>query len=285
MKKLAFLYLFSVALISGLFGQKTAQLQYAFKDFDGLVVSSGYDVYIEKGDNYSITITVSAEHVDKVNASVSNGILTLSRTSGLKNIKKLKAYITMPRLSSVTLSSGCDLVGNGVFISEKFRANLSSGCDINLDIRTGKADITTSSGSDVKMNVEATDLTMNLSSGCNAKLTGKAVNASVTTSSGSDVKMNMETSDLKLQLSSGCNAKLTGKAVNAFFITSSGSNIDAKDLIADHVAITVSSGCDVKVHAEKTLSVTASSASSITYSGDPVITSNLSRSSTLKKRK
>ena len=285
MKKLAFLYLFSVALISGLFGQKTAQLQYAFKDFDGLFISSGYDVYVEKGDNYSITITVSAEHADKVNASVSNGILTLGGGSGMKNIKKLKAYITMPRLSSVTLSSGCDLVGNGVFISEKFRANLSSGCDMNLNIRTGKADITTSSGCDVNMNIEATDLKLQLASGCDAKLTGKAVNATVTTSSGCDVKMNMETSNLSMNLSSGCSAKLTGKAVKASFTTSSGCDIDAKDFPADHVTITVSSGCSVKVHAEKTLSATASNASNITYSGDPVITSNLSGSSTLKKRK
>ena len=247
MKKLAFLYLFSVALISGIFGQKTAQLQYAFKDFDGLVISSGYDVYVEKGDNYSITITVSAEHADKVNASVSNGVLTLGAEKGLKNIKTLKAYITMPRLSSVTLSGGSDLVGNGVFISEKFRANLSGGCDMRLDIRTEKADITLSGGSDVRMNIEATDITL--------KSTG------------------------------GSDAKLTGRAVNVSFTSSGGSDIDAKGLTAHHVTIVSSGGSDVDVHAEQTLIVNTSGACDVTYSGNPTVTSNLSGSSTLKKRK
>ena len=248
MKRTVFLYLFGLALITGVFGQKTAQVQYAFKDFDGLSVSSGYDVYVEKGDNYSILITVDAEHVERVKASVSDGVLTLGVESGLfKNIKTLKAYITMPRLSAVTLSAGSDLVGNGVFVSESFRAAMSSGSDMTLNIRTEKADISMSSGSDVKMNIETTALTLKSSSGSDAKLTGKAVDVSITTSSGSDV--------------------------------------DAKDLLAHNVTIVASGGSDVKIHAEKTLTVTASGACDVVYSGNPVVNSNTSGASSVKKRK
>ncbi|MCL2511866.1 MAG: DUF2807 domain-containing protein [Bacteroidales bacterium] len=249
MKKIIFLSLLGLALATNVFGQKTAQVQYAFKDFDGLVVSSGYDVYVEKGDNYSIVITVDAEHAERVKALVSGGILILSVESGVftKGIKTLKAHITMPRLSSVKLSSGSDLVGNGVFVSESFQATLSSGADMNINIRTEKADISMSSGSDLKMNVETTALTLKSSSGSDAKLTGKAVNASFTASSGSD--------------------------------------INAKDLQAHNVTIVASSGSGIKVHAEKTLTVSASSACNIVYSGNPVINANTSGGSSVKKRK
>jgi len=249
MKKTVLLSLFGLALVVGVFGQKTAQVQYAFKDFDGLVVSSGYDVYVEKGDKYSIVITVDAEHAERVKALVSDGVLLLSVESGVftKGIKTLKAHITMPRLSSVTLSSGSDLVGNGEFVSESFRATLSSGSDMNINIRAEKADISMSSGSDLKMNIETTALTL-------------------TSSSGSD-------------------AKLTGKAVNASFSASSGSGINAKDLQAHHVTIVASSGSSIKIHAEKTLTVSASSASDIVYSGDPVVNANTSGGSSVKKRK
>ena len=248
MKKLALLYLFGLALVTGIFGQKTAQVQYAFKDFDGLSVSSGYDVYVEKSDSYSITIIVDAEHVERIKASVSRGVLSLGTESGLfKNIKTLKAYITMPRLSSVTLSSGSDLVSSDVFVTETFKATMSSGSDMNINIRADKTFVTLSSGSDLKMNVETTNLTLTSSSGSDAKLTGKAVNVSLTTSSGSDV--------------------------------------DAKDLIAHDVTIVASGGSDIKIHAEKTLKATASGACDIVYSGNPVVTSNTSGASSIKKRK
>jgi hypothetical protein len=248
MKKLAFLYLFGLALITGIFGQKTAQVQYAFKDFDGLSISSGYDVYVEKGDNYSINITVDAEHVGRIKASVTGGVLSLGVESGLfKNIKTLKAYITMPRLTSITLSSGSDLSSNDVFVSETFKATMSSGSDMEINIRAEKVDVNMSSGSDLKMEVETTNLTLTSSSGSDAKLTGKAVKVSLTTSSGSDV--------------------------------------DAKDLIAHDVIISASGGSDVKVHAEKTLTANASGACDIVYSGNPVVNSDISGASSIKKRK
>ena len=248
MKKLVFLYLFGLALVTGIFGQKTAQVQYAFKDFDGLSVSSGYDVYVEKGDKYSITIIVDAEYVENVKASVSEGVLFLGKEPGFyKNIKTLKAYITMPRLSSVTLSSGSDLVSNDLFVTETFRATQSSGSDMSVNIRADKTIVTLSSGSDLKMNVETTNLTLTASSGSDAKLTGKAVNVSLTTSSGSDV--------------------------------------DAQDLIAHDVTIVASGGSDIKIHAEKTLKTTASGACDIVYSGNPEVTSNTSGASSIKKRK
>lgn len=249
MKRTVFLCLLSFALVTGVCGQKTAQVQYAFKDFDGLSISSGYDVYVEKGDQYSITITVDAEYVERIKASVSSGgTLSLGVESGLfKNIKTLKAYIVMPRLSSVTLSSGSDLASSDTFVGENFRATISSGSDMNINIRAEKAGITLSSGSDLKMNIETTNLTL-------------------TSSSGSD-------------------AKLTGKAINASFTTSSGSDIDAKDLLAHHVTVVASGGSDVKVHAEKTLTATASGACDVVYSGDPVVNVNTSGASSVKKRK
>jgi hypothetical protein len=248
MKKLIFFYLLGLSMVAGTFGQKTAQIQYAFKDFDGLSVSSGYDVYVEKGDNYSITITVDAEHVERIKASVNNGVLSLGVESGLfKNIKTLKAYITMPRLSSVTLSGGTDLVSNDVFVIENFKATTSGGSDMSVNLRAEKADISLSGGSDLKMNIETTDLTLKSSGGSDAKLTGKAINVSFTSSGGSD--------------------------------------IDAKDLLAHHVTAMASGGSDVKLHAEKTLTATASGACDIIYSGDPVVNANTSGASSVKKRK
>ena len=248
MKKLILLYLFVIAFITGVFGQKTAQVQFSYKNFDGLSISSGYDVYVEKGDHYSISIVVDAEHVERIKVSVSDGILSLGVESGLfRNIKTLKAHITMPRLSSVTLSSGSDLVSEDVFVTDNFKAVMSSGSDMNINIRADKA--------------------------------------SVTMSSGSDLKMNIETTDLKLVASSGSDTKLTGKAVNASFTTSSGSDVDAKDLLAHHVTIVALGGSDVKIHAEKTLKVTASGACDIVYSGNPEVTSTTSGASSVKKRK
>ena len=248
MKKLIFLYLFGLAVVVGIFGQKTAQVQYAFKNFDGLVVSSSYDVYVEKGDQYSVVITVDAEHAEKVQASVNDGILYLGKTSGLfKNIKTLKAHITMPRLSSVVLSGSSDLVSNDVFVVENFKAVTSGSSDMNVNVRAEKADITTSGGSDLKMNVEATEL--------------------------------------KLTSTGGSDSKLTGKAMNVLLTTSGGSDIDAGNLTAHHVTIVASGGSDVKVHAEKTLTVTASGASDVVYSGNPNVNANTSGASSVKKRK
>jgi hypothetical protein len=180
---------------------------------------------------------------------VNKGVLMLELESGMfKRVKTLKAYIAMPTLSSVTLSAGSSLASDDTFVTETFKADMSSGSEMNINIRADKAGVTMSSGSDLRMNVEATNLTLTASSGSDAKLSGKVVGFSSTSSSGSDV--------------------------------------NAASLIAHDVTIVASSGSDVKVHAEKTLDVTASSGSAIAYSGDPAYTnSNTSGGSSVKKKR
>ena len=84
----------------------------------------------------------------------------------------LEAEITMPELSGLELSGGCDVSASGFESTKDFDLDVSGGCDLTL---TGSAG----------------DATIEASGGGEADLSGfSVVNANVKASGGSDVTVN-----------------------------------------------------------------------------------------------
>jgi hypothetical protein len=88
-------------------------------------------------------------------------------------------------------------------------------------------------------------------------------------SAGSDLKLNLEATSVSLRVSSGSDARLQGSARNFESVASSGSDINAYDFEVENATLECSSGSDVKVFVTETMNVKASSGSDVHYRGDP----------------
>jgi len=88
-------------------------------------------------------------------------------------------------------------------------------------------------------------------------------------SSGSSLKVRMDANRSDVDASSGATINVKGTCANGSFDASSGSSIHASNLECDTVDADASSGATIKVHANKSISADASSGGSIKYSGNP----------------
>ena len=87
-------------------------------------------------------------------------------------------------------------------------------------------------------------------------------------SSAGDLSLEVEAGRIDLDISSSGDARLSGRAEVFDADLSSAGDLNAFDLIAEEVNVSVSSAGDARVHATREISMTASSAGNIYYTGD-----------------
>jgi hypothetical protein len=229
-----------------LFGQKTATIHYAFRNFTGLNASSGFEITVEKGEQYAIEVTVDAKYVEQIKVFVEDNTLFLSEERHSRN-KTLQAHITVPELSNINLSQGCELKSASMFETENFKAIISGGSEMDFKIHANKADINMSGGSDVTLYIETEQLTLTASGAADAKLQGKATYTNISASGGSDVS--------------------------------------ARNLKTIETEVKSSGASEVEVDVEKKLTASASGASNVVYDGNPLVNIKSSGASDIRKRK
>ena len=104
------------------------------------------------------------------------------------------------------------------------------------------------------------------------------------TTSGSDMKLDINTTILNCESTSGSDLRLSGKTQKLIAEASSGSDIKAGNLGAESSQVRASSGADVTVNTSKELTANASSGGDIKYYGNPEkVNKNNSASGSVRK--
>lgn len=213
--------------------------------FSGIAISSGIKVNFTQGKNQSVIVETNPNLQEYVSTEVQNGILVISvknNNNKKLNFKKLLVTIEAPQLSSARLTSGSLLTTVNVINENNFKADISSGANMNADLNI-------------------------------------ANEAGFNVSSGSSMRVDIQTSQLRFQGSSGSTATITGKAERANLNVSSAASVNAKDLVSVAAETQASSGASIRVNATKSLSAQASSGASIRYQANPSMTKTNSKSS------
>lgn len=91
----------------------------------------------------------------------------------------------------------------------------------------------------------------------------------VKSSGGSDLRLDLIVNNLNVASSGGSDVYLKGKAAKFSLQASGGSDVKAFGLIAEDVASATSGGSDAELYATKTIQISASGASDVTYKGNP----------------
>lgn len=183
------------------------------EDFSGVRGSAGLDVYLEEGSEQKVVVEADSNLHEFIETEVVNGVLKIRTKRNINRAKSKKVYVTYTELNTVEASSGADVIGSDV-------------------IRAEELSISSSSGADLEIEVDARELTAKTSSGADIKVSGRA-------------------------------KYLTADA-------SSGSDINARNLETLKVRAEVSSGADIVVNVKESLDAKASSGGDIKYYGDPV---------------
>ena len=203
----------SVQAANVLKGKQTRQVT----GFHGISVSSGIHLQLTQENIEKVVVEAESDDMDKIVTKVEDGILKIyikdKSWSGFswKN-RTLKVYVSFKEM-------------------DKLHASAGSGVGAESPFKLGSFALHVSSGANVKLDLEATDMNVSASSGCGIVLKGKA------------------------------------KEIKAD--ASSGSHINASELECKKCQASVSSGAGIKVNVTEDLDANASSGGNISYSGNP----------------
>lgn len=209
------------------------------------------DIRIEADDNLMNLVQV-AEH---------KGILEVTLDRKVNNVSDSHITVTVPynaRIRSLEASSASKIIGEVLFTANDFLLDASSAAEIEAAVKAAKCRMEASSASEIEANVQAGEYQISTSSAAKIKATLKGGNCTAKASSASKIALDGTVERLDADLNSA--AKL-----------------NAAKLTAVDAVIETSSGSSASVDCSGKLTASASSGSSIRYTGD--CSTSLSKSS------
>lgn len=214
-------------------------------EFSGIQVSTGVNLVFKQENTTSVKVIADADKLQYIITKVEGGILKVYvDNKGQKNLKfkNLSVNVSSPRMDNIKASSGALFTA----ISPVRESNMS---------------IDASSGAMVKGMFDVSN------------------NARVEASSGTSIKVEINAKNVMVKGSSGSDTNIEGRAGSAAFDISSGALCKGENFSADHVEAESTSGGSLSVNASRTLKAKASSGGMIRYRGNPEITADISKMS------
>nr|WP_315025724.1 DUF4252 domain-containing protein [uncultured Chryseobacterium sp.] len=213
--------------------------------FSGIQVSTGVNVVFKQESPTSVKVIADSDKLQYIITKVENGILRIYiDNKGVKNLrfKNLSVNVSSPKMSSIDASSGSNFTVVNSIQENSMRIDVSSGANVTGDFKvSGVADISASSGANLRAGITAENISIKSSSGSNTSLNGKASSGSIDISSGAVCK--------------------------------------ADDLKFSYLETEATSGGNLSVNVSDKLKVRASSGGLVRYRGRPEIDSNIGKNS------
>ena len=179
-------------------------------NFNEIRVSRGLDVYLTQSDNVSIEVQADENLHDIIMTEVENNILRIYADENINYAASKKVMVSFKDINKISSSSGSDVYSTNTIITESLELSTSSGSDMELEVDTKVIDCNSSSGSDLRLSGKTDMLYADASSGSDIKASNlKSNNCEARASSGADITVNTS-KELYAKASSGGDIKYYG---------------------------------------------------------------------------
>lgn len=197
-------------------------------EFDEIKVSRGMNVYISQGERTKVVVKADENLLDAIEIRVEGNTLKVTSNQNIRNAKSKKVFVTTPNISKIKSTAGSNVFSETVIKSKNLDLSSSAGSNMKLEVNAENIDVSTSAGSNIKLEGTTRSFTGKASSGSNLKaeeLTSKNCTASV--SSGANLWITVE-DDFSGHASSGGNIFYYGNPESTDIEKSSGGNVIKK---------------------------------------------------------
>jgi hypothetical protein len=231
----------------------------------GIDANYSFDIKVTKGTTESLTIEADDDIMPYVRSEVKNGVLMLylDHKREYRNIKMLKAYVTVKELNLVKLSGACKLVSDNEFKATKFKISLSGA-------------------SSLKLKINAETLSLNGSGASNIDLTANARTAKFGISGSTKLQLTLTSETTSLDISGASKISISGSTNRVECELSGASRIRASRFESVEANVEASGASNLEISVSKMLKVRSSGASSVKYKGRPSIDVSSSGSASVR---
>lgn len=207
-------------------GNVVTQNRDVTQNFSYISAKNGLRVYVEQGSKTSITVEADDNLQEHIITEIEDDELVIYTDANIDNAEAKRITVTLPEIKGLAASSSALLKSNSVLKSETLNLSTSSGSNLNVAVEANNVTCESSSGSRMTVQGNTAELTTDSSSGSN--LDAKGLTAKYVTSessSGSHVAINPSKS-LEAKASSGSHISYKNVPKQIKVKTSSGGSIN-----------------------------------------------------------
>ncbi|MEP1488529.1 MAG: head GIN domain-containing protein [Algibacter sp.] len=191
-------------------GNVTEEERGVIESFNSIKASQGLDVYLTQNDDENIIVEADDNLHELIITEVVNGVLKIHTSKNIGRATSKKVIVSFKDVSKIISSSGSDVYSTHAINADHLELSTSSGSDMKLEVNTSVLDCKSSSGSDLRLSGQTGKLIAEASSGSDIKAGDlKAESSQVKASSGADITVNTS-KELVAKASSGGDIKYYG---------------------------------------------------------------------------
>lgn len=219
-------------------------------NFSAIRLTSFANLYIRQGDK-SVTVKTDDNVMDLVETEVENGTLVIGiKGRGLRNVKTLDVFITIPDLNKIKNSGSGDITFKNTF----------KASDLYIGI---------SGSGDLEANFDVKDLELKVSGSGDSEISGVTGNFKVSISGSGDLEAeNLRLTDCVIKNAGSGDIELSGKTNNLTASIMGSGDLDGYNLYAVNVTVSNSGSSDVSVNAIESLKVVLNGSGDLIYRGN-----------------
>ncbi|PWH83267.1 DUF2807 domain-containing protein [Algibacter marinivivus] len=180
------------------------------QSFTSIKATEGLDVYLTQSDSESITVKADSNLHELILTEVEDGVLKIHTKENIGRASSKRVNVSFKDIASITSTSGSDVYSTNTIHTERLDLKSTSGSDMKLDVNTSVLHCKSTSGSDLKVSGRTIKLVAEATSGSDIKAADlKAESSEVKATSGADITVNTS-KELTARATSGGDVKYYG---------------------------------------------------------------------------
>ena len=149
-------------------GQVVEETRKVTEDFTVVSASEGLDVFVTQDKDFKIAVEADENIIDLIGTDIKDGKLRIHAIENIGRATK-KVYVSLPEVTGLRSSSGADLIVQNVIEAEKIELDASSGSDLHVELIASEVSADASSGADIKVAGKTDVLYADASSGADIR--------------------------------------------------------------------------------------------------------------------
>lgn len=203
---------FDINMNSGVRGNGNVQIdeRHINKPFNAINAAEGLDVYLTQSESESITVEADENLHKLIITEVVDGVLKIHTRENIGKASSKKILVNFKDIAAITSTSGSDVYSTNTITTNYLKLKSTSGSDMKLDVNTSVLECKSTSGSDLRLSGKTEKLIAEATSGSDIKAADlNAESSQVKATSGADITINTS-KELTAKASSGGDIKYYG---------------------------------------------------------------------------
>ena len=168
--------------------------------FTAIHAAQGLDVYLTQSNEESIAVEADENLHSLILTDIEDGVLKIHTKENIGKASAKKVLVSFKDISKIVSTSGSDVHSTNTISAEKLVLKSTSGSDMNLELNITELECKSTSGSDMRLSGQTKKLIAEATSGSDIKAGNLIAESSqVKATSGADITLNTS-KELKKQV-------------------------------------------------------------------------------------